>query len=133
MTSDLISAVATVRSMTTLEEALRTYPGRCAGCGAHVRTQGHGSECVPVAPMDRAAAWAEFKRILAAVADEHGLVRMEDMRPRTQHIFHKWRSSFYAAAKAEGLIEPVRREGSTDSKGKNTHHDQTLYKLRSAA
>lgn len=115
----------------SLESALRAMPGRCQGCGCHVKTQ--GCACVAVAPDDKAAAYADFKRILAAVADEAGLVRMEQMRPRTQHIPHKWRSMFYRDAKAEGLITAVTREDSTDRAGKNTHHEQTLYRLGRAA
>lgn len=112
----------------------RSQPDRCDRCGWHVRTQGHGPACTPVAPADeKAAAYAEFKRILATAVGADGLIHQTAVRPRIQHIPHKWRGQFYKRAKDEGFIVRRASEPSTDRAGKNTHHEQTVYELRSAA
>lgn len=43
----------------SLLEALRTLPGRCQSCGAHVQTQGHKATCTPEARRDAGIAAAE--------------------------------------------------------------------------
>jgi hypothetical protein len=114
----------------SLDAWLATQPGRCAGCGCHVRTQ--GCRCVPVAPTDE---WAVFKAALKAAVRADGTVHQADVRPRIRgriapkHIGQLWRR-----ARSEGLVRDTgEREPSNDVAGRNADKLDRIYALRVAA
>ena len=122
--------------MTDLDAWLKTRPGRCPSCGHHVKTQGHGATCAPIAPVEGAITpeeWATFTTALRQVA-RGGEVHQRDMRPlirgriQPTHI-----GSCYKRAIKVGLIREVRRERSNDVAGRNTNKDEPVYELREAS
>ena len=114
----------------SLDTWLKSSADRCPGCGHHVKTQGHGGDCAPVAPADE---WTVFVRALRQAADPSGLVSQTRVRPLIQTIPPKHRGLLYRRARQEGVLELVGKEGSTDYAGGNGDKEQRVYRLRGAA
>lgn len=77
--------------------------------------------------------YVTFLRALEAAVGADGLIHQADVRPRIQSIPHKHRGLLYRRAKAEGVLEFVRKEPSTDRAGGNSDKDSPVYRLRGAA
>ena len=79
---------------------------------------------------------AERSIFVAAVRDaaRGGIVRQNDVRDDIRgRIFHKHVGPLWVWAQSSGLLVEVEREQSTDTTGRNAHHDSGVYQLRSAA
>lgn len=112
--------------MSALEQAIRTHPGRCQGCGHHVPTQ--GCKCA-------GGEWRVFRDALLAVAEKDGTVHQSHMRRLIRgRIAPKSIGSLYRKAKAEGLIvDTGEREPSDDRAGRNADKLDRIYSMRRAA
>lgn len=114
----------------TLETALRSFPGRCPGCGAHIKTQGHSKACAPVAPESE---WAVFVAALKAAAVDR-VVRQSKVRPLIRgRIEPKHIGLAYKRAIREGLLVERTPERPDDELGKNAGRWEPTYELRTAA
>lgn len=71
--------------------------------------------------------WAIFLAALRT-ATRDGEIHQGNVRPLIRgRVAPKLIGSFYRKAKAQDLIEQVRKEQSDDTAGRNTHHDSPVY------
>lgn len=112
---------------------LATLPNRCPH-GFHIATQ-HPHLCDCAASTQPAAdEWSTFTAALRQVVRPDGTVHANDVRPIIRgRVYHKRIGRFYKRAKDEGLLTLVEREPSSDTSGRNTHHDASVYRLGRAA
>jgi hypothetical protein len=107
-----------------LEAALRSLPGRCAGCLYDVKHQ--GCRCVD-------GEWSTFVTAIRAAA-VGGIVHQRNVRPMIRgRIEPKHIGQQYARAIREGLLVEGSPERSDDSVGKNAGRWEPSYELRSTA
>ena len=113
--------------MSTL--GLERYADRCEH-GCHITQHPAFCECSEM------TSWAVFTRALetAAKRSRDGLVHQGEVRPLIRNrIAPKTIGRLYSRARREGLLKQVGKEPSTDERGRNTHHDSPIYRLRGAA
>lgn len=113
----------------TLDAYLASFSDRCDDCGAHT-VQPHRDDCRISGDTSE---WAIFLAALRA-AEKGGEVHQGDVRPLiVGRIAPKRIGLAYKRAIREGVLTFIRKEPSTDERGRNTHHDSPVYELRSAA
>lgn len=110
----------------SLEQSIRSHPGRCQGCGHHVPTQGCRCE---------GGEWRVFRDALRAVAEKDGTIHQSAMRRLIRgRIAPKSIGTLYRKAKSDGLIvDTGEREPSDDRAGRNSDKLDRIYVLRGAA
>lgn len=109
----------------SLADFLAADPSRCPAGYAQVQHPGL-CECGD-------SEWSIFVAALQAAAVD-GEVCQTRVRPLIRgRIKPQTIGRFYKRAKDEGLLTFIGKEPSTDTHGRNTHHDQPRYALRSAA